>query len=73
MKFLFNQTVVLLDTEYKPAGNAIVRDYNDEKNKYQVEYRYPGSQGSEHIWVSAERLTILIPKVEKEKDSDNNK
>jgi hypothetical protein len=70
MKFQFNQTVILFDTEYKPAGNAIVRDYNDEQDKYQVEYRYPGSERTENIWIPAGRLAIITPKVANEIDPE---
>ena len=71
MKFQFNQTVLLLDTQYKPAASAIVRDYNLEQEKYQVEYRYPGSEKTEHIWVPLERLTTLTPKIARENDSSD--
>ena len=59
MRFELNQTVILLNTDYKPAGNAIIRKHSDDLLRYQVDYQYPHSQTVERIWVPAKRLLIL--------------
>lgn len=59
MRFELNQTVILLDTDYKPAGNATIRKHSDDLLRYEVDYQYPHSQTVEQIWVPAERLLIL--------------
>jgi hypothetical protein len=58
MRFELNQTVILLNTEYKPAGNATIRKHSDDLLQYEVDYQYPHSQKVEQIWVPAERLLI---------------
>jgi len=60
MKFQLSQTVILLDTEYKPAGNAIVRSHNDDRQQYEVDYKYPDSEKIEKIWVPEERLRTPV-------------
>ena len=60
MKFHLSQKVILLDTEYKPAGEVIIRNLHDESRKYEVDFTYPGRKEPEKIWVPEERL-ILIP------------
>ena len=49
MKFQIGQQVILLDTEFKPAGNAVVC-------KYEVSFIYPHKTAADHIVVSEERL-----------------
>jgi hypothetical protein len=56
MDFELNQTVIVLDTEYKPVGNAVIRSHNDDSRQYEVDYKYPGNEEVEQIWVPAERL-----------------
>jgi hypothetical protein len=56
MDFLPNQTVIVLNTEYKPAGNAIIRGYSDDLKQYEVDYKYPDSEKIEQIWLPVERL-----------------
>jgi len=58
MKFQLNQTVILLDTQYKPAGNAIIRNHDEESKHFEVDYKYPDSEKVEQIWVPVERLII---------------
>jgi hypothetical protein len=59
MKFQSGQKVLLLDTEFKPAGNAIVACYETNSNKYQVEFLYPGNDKADRISVPEERLIDL--------------
>ena len=59
MKYQFGQTVTLLNTEYKPAGNAIVCNYEESSNKYEVDFTYPDSDRPNKICVPAERLVLL--------------
>lgn len=56
MEFQLNQTVIILDTEYKPAGNAVIRNHSDDLQQYEVDYKYPGSEKVEKIWIPVERL-----------------
>jgi hypothetical protein len=58
MNFQLNQTVIVLDTEYKPVGNAVIRSHRDDARQYEVDYKYPDSEEIEQIWVPAERLII---------------
>jgi hypothetical protein len=44
MKYQSGQTVTVLDTEYKPAGNAIICNYQESSNKYEVDFTYPGNE-----------------------------
>ncbi len=62
MKFQSGQTVILLDTEYKPAGNATICRYEEDSNKYEVEFLYPGSEKADSITVPEERL-VTIPQL----------
>ena len=52
------QTVLLLNTQYKPVCNAIVKNYDDETGKYEVAYNYPDINNTETITVPQERLTV---------------
>ena len=58
MKFQSGQTVTVLDTEYKPAGNAVICNYQENSNKYEVDFTYPGNQKADKISVPAERLIL---------------
>jgi hypothetical protein len=58
MRFELNQTVILLNTEYKPAGSATIRQQSDDLRRYEVDYQYPHSEKVEQIWVPVERLLI---------------
>jgi hypothetical protein len=62
MNFQLNQTVIVLDTEYKPAGSAVIRSHNDDSHQYEVDYKYPDSEEVEQIWVPAERLVPSVYK-----------
>ena len=59
MKFQLSQKVILLDTEYKPAGVAVILNQNDESRKYEVDFTYPDREESQTIWVSEERLVLM--------------
>ncbi len=59
MKFQSGQTVTLLDTEYKPAGNAVICNYQESSNKYEVDFTYPGNNKADKISVPEERLILL--------------
>ena len=56
MKFQISQTVIVLDTEYKPAGTAVIRSLNEELGQYELDFRYPDSEQVQQIWVREERL-----------------
>jgi len=58
MDFQLNQTVIILDTENKPAGTAKVRNHNNISGQYEVDYKYPGSERIEQIWISVGRLLL---------------
>jgi len=60
MKYQSGQTVTLLDTEYKPAGNAVICNYEESSNKYEVAFTYPGNEKADKISIPAERLILLI-------------
>ena len=59
MKYASGQKVTLLDTEFKPAGSAVVRGYEETSNKYEVEFTYPGRQTFDQIVVPGERLVLM--------------
>jgi hypothetical protein len=59
MDFQLNQTVIILDTEYKPAGNAIIRNHSEDSQQYEVDYKYPGTEKVEQIWIPVERLITM--------------
>ncbi len=58
MKFEIGQEVIVLDTEFKPAGNAIVCHYEDSINKYEVAFVYPNKHQADHITIPEERLLL---------------
>ena len=59
MKYHNGQTVLLLNTEYKPVGNAIICQYQEISNKYEVDFTYPGCDWSDKITVPEDRLIFL--------------
>jgi hypothetical protein len=59
MKYSSGQKVTLLDTEFKPAGSAVIRGYEETSNKYEVEFTYPDRQTVDNISVPEERLVLL--------------
>ena len=58
MKFYTGQKVTLLDTEFKPAGSAIICNYFESSNKYEVDFIYPGNDKSDKLSIPAERLIV---------------
>jgi len=56
MKYKIGQTVVLLDTQFKPVGSSMITDIKHGSDQYEVEYTVPGSKLRERIWVKQERL-----------------
>ncbi|MBC7688617.1 MAG: hypothetical protein H7211_10610 [Aquabacterium sp.] len=56
MKYYTGQVVTLLNTEYKPAGEAIICNYQHHSEKYEVDFKYPNQQLTHKIFVSEERL-----------------
>ena len=60
MKYQSGQMVTILDTEFKPAGNAIVLKYEENSNKYEVDYKYPGHDQSDLISLPEERLIPIV-------------
>ncbi|MEO7524539.1 MAG: hypothetical protein ABIT58_10615 [Ferruginibacter sp.] len=59
MKYSSGQKVTLLDTEFKPAGSAVIRRYEETSNKYEVEFTYPDRRTVDNISVPEERLILL--------------
>lgn len=59
MKYQNGQTVLLLNTEYKPVGNVIICNYEENSNRYEVDFTYPGSEWPDKITVPEERLLFL--------------
>ena len=60
MRYQKEQHVILLDTEFKPAVNAVVKDYNEENGKYLIEFSLPPDTPAQQIWVVEERLIVLM-------------
>ena len=58
MKFYSGQKVTLLDTEYKPAGTAVVCKYEEVIDRYEVEFKYPDTDKTDNIFVPEERLIL---------------
>jgi hypothetical protein len=62
MKFQIGQHVIVLDTEYKPAGNAVIRKYEEDIHHYEVSFVYPDKIQADHIVIPEERLmTTTFP------------
>jgi hypothetical protein len=60
MKYQIGQTVILLNTEFKPITEAVVKDIDNETQLYLVEYQFPKSTAAENVWVKQERLLEFI-------------
>lgn len=58
MKFYSGQTVTILNTEYKPAGTAIVCNYEESSHRYEVEFKYPDTDTAANIFLPEERLIL---------------
>ncbi|MEO5889960.1 MAG: hypothetical protein ABIQ31_06875 [Ferruginibacter sp.] len=56
MKYYAGQVVMLLDTEFKPAGKAVICRYEQNPQKYEVDFVYPDKQNADKISVPEERL-----------------
>jgi hypothetical protein len=56
MKFSPGQSVIVLDTTYKPAGAGIVQIYNPVAHQCTVLFQYPGSTTPESIPIPEYRL-----------------
>jgi hypothetical protein len=56
MKFTPGETVILLNTEYKPVCSAVITKYDDDTGKYEVAYQYPDPTKTETLAVPQERL-----------------
>jgi hypothetical protein len=59
MKFSPGQQVIVLDTNHKPAGSAIVQVYHPEAHRCIVLFQYPGSPAPESIPIPEYRLVTL--------------
>jgi hypothetical protein len=59
MKFHSGQKVTVLDTYFKPAGSAVIIQYQEFTDKYEVGFKYPGNDTIDQIYVPEERLVIL--------------
>jgi len=59
MKYQSGQTVTVLDTEYNPAGKAVICNYQESSNKYEVDFTNPGNEKANKISVPEERLILL--------------
>ena len=59
INFQIGDTVILLDTERKPAGNAVIVNCNDDLTQFKVEFTYPGTKKSEQFFVPVERLLSM--------------
>lgn len=59
MKYHTGQEVTLLDTQYKPAGKAIVCHYEKHSDKYEVDFIYPDKEKADKISVPEDRLRLL--------------
>jgi hypothetical protein len=59
MKFRINERVLLLDTDFRPVCNAVIKEYNPEMVSYLVEFKLSIRSETEQTWVPQERLTII--------------
>jgi hypothetical protein len=69
MKFQPGQQAILLNTEFKPAADAVVKSYDAATDLYDVVYKYPKSIETEEIRVPQERLmavTTFLQMIQKE-------
>lgn len=60
MKYQPEQPVILLDTEFKPATNAVIKEVNKDTQRYLIEYIFPAGAKPEQIWVPQERLSTAV-------------
>ncbi len=58
MKFEIGQKVIVLNTEFKPAGDAVIRDYQEENHQYEVAFVYPDQSLPQPIHIPEERLLL---------------
>jgi hypothetical protein len=56
MKFSKGQKVIILTTERKPAGFAVILGYNIDVNKYKVSFQYPQANEAEEIEIPEDRI-----------------
>jgi hypothetical protein len=56
MKFKTGEQVIVLNTEHKPVGTAIIKNYHALSGKYKLLYQYPHSKELEEIDIPEERL-----------------
>ncbi|MBC7888431.1 MAG: hypothetical protein H7Z13_11125 [Ferruginibacter sp.] len=59
MKYSTGQIVTLLNTEYKPAGRAVICRYEKNSHKYEVDFIYPDREKADKITVPEERLILV--------------
>lgn len=59
MKFSTGQTVTILNTEYKPTGTAVIRNYEEGSHRYEVEFKYPDNDQPAKIYIPEERLILF--------------
>jgi hypothetical protein len=59
MKFRIGEKVLLLDTDFRPVCNAVIKEYNSEMVTYLVEFRLSSRSQPEQTWVPQERLTAV--------------
>ena len=52
------RVLMLLDTEFKPAGRAVICSYKEETRKYEIDFIYPDKQRADKISVPEGRLII---------------
>jgi hypothetical protein len=58
MQFKEGELVLILDTQYKPAGTARVLGYNKDSTLYAVSFRYPGANADEEFEIPERRILI---------------
>lgn len=61
MKFKTGEEVIVLNTEHKPVGTAIVKNYHVLSGKYKLVFQYPHAKETEEIDIPEERL--IAPEV----------
>lgn len=59
MKYHAGQVVTLLNTDYKPAGRAVICHYEQSSEKYEVDFIYPDKEKADKISVPEERLILV--------------
>lgn len=60
MKYKTGQSVILLDTEFKPAAPATIKEVNVEIRKYLITYTVHNQKEDNELWVPQERLSTLL-------------